>query len=81
MRIGQKLSLCMEGASATEIIILGEAAQFRYAVLTQELSVDAPSAPVPLENLAGDNINDYLLALHQLQQQADLFFRGCFATP
>lgn len=68
MRVGRKLSLCAEGASAAESATRGEAAQLLYAVLTRELTVEAPPAPVPMENLAGVNINDYLLALRQVPE-------------
>lgn len=68
MRVGRKLSLCAEGASASESVTRGEAAQLLYAVLTRELTVETPPAPVPMENLAGVNINDYLLALRQVPE-------------
>ena len=75
MRVGWKLSLCAEGASASESVTRGEAAQLLYAVLTRELTVEAPPAPVPMENLAGVNINDYLLALHQVSEPILAQFR------
>lgn len=68
MRVGRKLSLCAEGASASESVTRGEAAQLLYAVLTRELTVETPPAPVPMENLAGVNINEYLLALRQVPE-------------
>lgn len=72
MRVGRKLSLRAEGASAAESATRGEAAQLLYAVLTRELTVEAPPAPVPLENWAGVNVNDYLLAPRENRQQAVL---------
>lgn len=68
MRVGRKLSLCAEGASAAESVTRGEAAQLLYAVLTRELTVEDPPAPVALVNAAGVNINDYLLALRQVPE-------------
>lgn len=75
MRVGRKLSLCAEGASDSESVTRGEAAQLLYAVLTRELTVEAPPAPVPMENLAGVNINDYLLALRQVPEPILAQFR------
>lgn len=80
MRVGRKLSLCAEGASASESVTRGEAAQLLYAVLTRELTVETPPAPVPMENLAGVNINEYLLALRQvpeLGKQRGISCVGC----
>lgn len=68
MRVGRKLSLCAEGASASESVTRGEAAQLLYAVLTRELTAEDPPTPVALVNAAGVNINDYLLALRQVPE-------------
>lgn len=68
MRVGRKLSLCAEGASAAESVTRGEAAQLLYAVLTRELTAETPPTPVPMEDLAGVNINEYLLALRQVPE-------------
>ena len=63
LRTARELSLCGETVGVTEIVTRGEAAQLLYAVLIRDLTVEAPPAPVSLENWAGVDVNDYLLAL------------------
>lgn len=63
LRIGCELQLCEHDAEVLEIVTRGEAVQLLYAILTRELSVTEPSAPVTLENPMRININDFLLEL------------------
>ena len=53
MRIGKQLGLWPEGADPYGIVDRGEACCFLYALLTRSFTVEAPPAPVKLENPAG----------------------------
>ena len=66
MRIGKQLGLWPEEADPYSIVNRGEACCFLYALLTRSFTVEAPPAPVKLENPAGVNTNDYLLELHRI---------------
>ena len=66
IRIGKELQLCGEEDDANEIVTRRDAAMLLHAILTRAFTVEAPPAPVALENAAGVNINDYLLALRQV---------------
>ena len=66
MRTGRQLGLWPEGTDPYDIVDRGEACCFLYALLTRSFTVEAPPAPVKMENPAGVNINDYLLELHRI---------------
>ena len=62
IRIGKDLRLCDEADTADEIVTRRDAAVLLHAILTRAFTVEAPPTPVALVNVAGVNINDYLLA-------------------
>ena len=66
LRVGAELGLCAANASPLELVTRAEAAQLLHALLTQELTVDTPPIPVPLQNNMGINLNAYLLELRRV---------------
>ena len=68
LRIGAELGLCPEGTEPLEIVTRGEVAALLHAVLTQEYHVDEPPvlSEFPIQNNAGVNMNDFLLALQEV---------------
>ena len=66
LRVGAELGLCAADASPLELVTRAEAAQLLHALLTQELTVDTPPIPVPLQNNMGINLNAYLLELRRV---------------
>lgn len=68
LRVGCELQLCPADATASEIVTRGEVAQMLHAILTQSFAVEAPSAPVTLENPIGVHANDFLLELRRVPE-------------
>ena len=70
LRIGTELGLCAEGTEPMEIATRGEVAALLHAVLTQEYHVDEPPvlSEFPIQNNAGVNMNDFLLALQEVPE-------------
>ena len=68
LRVGCELQLCPVDATASEIVTRGEAAQLLHAILTQSFAVEAPPAPVKLENPTGVHTNDFLLELRRVPE-------------
>ena len=68
IRIGKELRLCGEEDTANEIGTRGKAGILLHAILTRTFSVAAPSAPVTLVNVAGVNVNDFLLELRKVPE-------------
>lgn len=66
LRVGAELGLCAADASPLELVTRAEAAQLLHALLTQELTVDTPPIPIPLQNNMGINLNSYLLELRRV---------------
>lgn len=68
LRIGADLGLCSEGTEPMEIVTRGEVAALLHAVLTQEVQIDEPPvlSEFPIQNNAGVNMNDFLLALREV---------------
>lgn len=66
--IAAELQLCDSTADPMEIVTRGEAAQLLHAALTQELIIEAPTAPVRMENLTGVNANDFLIELKKVPE-------------
>lgn len=66
LRVGTELGLCAADASPLELVTRAEAAQLLHALLTQELTVDTPPIPIPLQNNMGINLNSYLLELRRV---------------
>ena len=66
LRVGAELGLCAADASTLELVTREEAAQLLHALLTQELTVDTPPIPIPLQNNMGINPNSYLLELRRV---------------
>lgn len=68
LRIAAELQLCDSTADPMEIVTRSEAAQLLHATLTQELTIEAPTALVRMENLAGVNANDFLIELKKVPE-------------
>ena len=70
LRIGTELGLCAEGTEPMEIATRGEVAALLHAVLSQEYHVDEPPvlSEFPIQNNAGVNMNDFLLALQEVPE-------------
>ena len=68
LRTAKELHLCGDDADPLEPVTRGEAAQVLHAVLTQELAVTEPPAPVTVENRSKANTNAFLLALRRVPQ-------------
>lgn len=68
LRTAKELHLCGDDADPLEPVTRGEAAQVLHAVLTRELAVTEPSAPVTMENRSNANTNAFLLALRRVPQ-------------
>lgn len=68
LRTAKELHLCGDDADPLEPVTRGEAAQVLHAVLTRELAVTEPPAPVTVENRSGVNTNAFLLALRRVPQ-------------
>ena len=66
LRVGAELGLCAADAFPLELVTRAEAAQLLHALLTQELTVDTPPIPIPLQNNMGINLNAYLLELRRV---------------
>ena len=69
IRVGAELGLCSADEISVEIVSRGEAARLLYVLLTQDLQVKEPPAPIPVENRASANSNDFLLELHLVPEQ------------
>lgn len=70
LRIGADLGLCPEGTEPMEIVTRGEVAALLHVVLTQEFQIDEPPvlSEFPIQNNAGINMNDFLLALREVPE-------------
>ena len=70
LRIGEELGLCPEGTEPLENVTRGEVAALLHAVLTQEFQIDEPPvlSEFPIQNNAGVNMNDFLLALQEVPE-------------
>ena len=70
MRIGAELGLCRENTDPMVLVTRGEAADALYAVLTRDLSVEAPPMleGLLIQNVAGVPLNDYLMELKQVPE-------------
>ena len=66
--MGCELQLCPADATASELVTRGESAQLLHAILTQSFTVEAPPAPVTLENPTGVHTNDFLLELRRVPE-------------
>ena len=63
LRVGRELGLCADDVDANALVTRGEAAIILYTALAQSFNVEAPPAPVTLENRSGINANAILLEL------------------
>lgn len=68
LRVAGELQLCDSSADPLEIVTRAETAQLLHAILTRELVVDAPIAPVKLNNPDNINTNEFLLELRKVPQ-------------
>lgn len=68
LRTGCELHLCGDDADALEIVSRGEAAQVLCVILTQELVIKEPLAPITMENRSGVSTNAFLLELRRVPQ-------------
>lgn len=70
LRIGAELSLCPEKTEQMEIVTRGEVAILLQAVLTQEFEISEPPmlSVFSIQNRAGVNMNDFLLALQEVPE-------------
>lgn len=68
LRIAGELQLCDSGADPQEIVTRAETAQLLHAILTQDLTVEAPAAPVTVKNPDNINANDFLLELRKVPE-------------
>lgn len=77
IRVGAELGLCGVDDISVEIVNRGEAARLLHALLTQDLQVKEPPAPIPVENRASANSNDFLLELHRVPEEILEAFYTC----
>lgn len=68
LRVAAELQLCENGADPQEIVTRAETAQLLHAILTQNLTVKAPAAPVTVKNPDNINANDFLLELKKVPE-------------
>ena len=68
LRVAAELQLCDSGADPQEIVTRAETAQLLHAILTQDLTVEAPAAPVTVKNPDNINANDFLLELRKVPE-------------
>lgn len=68
LRVAAELQLCDSGADPMEIVTRTEAAQLLHVILMRNLTVEAPTAPVKLENSDNINANKFLLAMKNVPE-------------
>lgn len=68
LRIAGELQLCDSGADPQEIVTRAETAQLLHAMLTRDLTVELPTAPVTVKNPDNINANDFLLELRKVPE-------------
>lgn len=68
LRVAGELQLCDSSADPLEIVSRAETAQLLHAILTRKLVVDAPIAPVKLNNPDNINTNEFLLELRKVPE-------------
>ena len=68
LRVAGELQLCDSSADPLEIVTRAETAQLLHTILTRELVVDAPIAPVTVKNPDNINANDFLLEFRKVPE-------------
>ena len=68
LRIAGEFQLCDSGSNPQEIVTRAETARFLHAILTRNLTVEAPTVPVKLKNPTDINANDFLLELQKVPE-------------
>ena len=68
LRVAGELQLCDSSVDPLEIVTRAETAQLLHAILTQDLTVEVPTAPVELNNPDNINTNDFLLELRKVPE-------------
>ena len=68
LRVADELRLCDSSADPLEIVTRAETAQLLHALLTQDLTVEVPTAPVTVKNPDNINANDFLLELRKVPE-------------
>lgn len=68
LRVAGELQLYDSSADPLEIVTRAETAQLLHALLTQDLTVEVPTAPVTVNNPDNINTNDFLLELRKVPQ-------------
>lgn len=77
LRIAGELQLCDSSADPLEIVTRAETAQLLHALLTQDLTVEVPTALVTIKNPGNINANDFLLELRKVPQPVLDAYNAC----
>ena len=68
LRIAGEFQLCDSCSNPQEIVTRAETARLLHAILTRDLTVEAPTVPVKLKNPTDINANDFLLELQKVPE-------------
>ena len=68
LRIAGEFQLCDSGSNPQKIVTRAETARLLHAILTRDLTVEAPTVPVKLKNPTDINANDFLLELQKVPE-------------
>ena len=68
LRIAGEFQLCDSCSNPQEIVTRAETARLLHAILTRDLTVEAPTVPAKLKNPTDINANDFLLELQKVPE-------------